>query len=330
MNPALATVHVHAGCFPEAEEAALLEALRTREVPARWLYANPAQVAAWRAIHRRYAPSAVEPAWVRAFDDAFATAAQRLGEATELSVIGLGCGDASKEIRLLGRLRSGGGFPAFLVVEGSLAMALTAAAAAAREAPQVETLPLVADLAGVGDLPATVDSLMGPAARIVTAFGLLPNLPGEVWLPGAAALLRPGDVLLGSANLLPPPGGRAAWEAILPQYDNPETRAWLGLFLRSLGILPEEGEWRWTAEPDPAKTAAGRIVARWIPGREIAIRLGAETLKWPAGEPVTLFRSWRHTPETLRALLARHGLEPERLWLAPGGDEALFLAGGRA
>lgn len=330
MSPALATVHVHPGCFPEAEVAALLGALRARDIPARWLYATPAQLVAWRAIHRKYAPSAVDPAWVQAYDHAFATAAQRLAHVTELSLIGLACGDASKEARLLERLTSAGGFPAFLPVEGTLPMALAAAATVAGRHPSTETLPLVADLARTADLSATVDSLMGPAPRIVTAFGLLPNLPGEAWLPATATLLRHGDLLLLSANLLPPPGGPTAWSSILPQYDNPETRFWLGLSLKNLGLLPDDGRWHFSAEPDPLHPAVGRIVARWSPHRDAVVRVGEETLHWPAGEPVTLFRSWRYTPESLRALLARHGMEPERQWLTSAGDEALLLVSRQA
>ena len=77
--------------------------------------------------------------------------------------------------------------------------------------------PVVCDLGlAAADLPAMVGE--APGTRVVTLYGILPGMAAFEAMAAALALLRPGDMLALSANLLPE--GDGAMERIVAQYDN--------------------------------------------------------------------------------------------------------------
>ena len=80
---------------------------------------------------------------------------------------------------------------------------------------------------------------------------MIPNFEPQVILPRLAALLRPADYLLFSANLAPGADYAAGVQRILPLYDNALTRDWLMTFLLDLGVETADGELRFVIEDDP-------------------------------------------------------------------------------
>ena len=71
---------------------------------------------------------------------------------------------------------------------------------------------------------------------------MIPNFEPQNILPKLAALVRPEDFLLFSANLAPGENYAAGVKKVLPQYDNPPTRDWLLTFLLDLGVARGDGE----------------------------------------------------------------------------------------
>jgi len=144
-------------------------------------------------------------------------------------------------------------------------------------------------------------------------------------MPRLVSFLRPGDVLLLSANLAPGSDYAAGVRKILPLYDNSLTRDWLMTFLLDLGVDATDGELRFSTEDDSAGIGLKRVVARFIFNRERVLQIDDDKFEFKRGEPVRLFFSYRHTPGLLKNMLAIHGLEVASQWITKSEEEGVFL-----
>lgn len=293
-------MHPSAGLEAQARKRAACR--ETNAVDPAFHYVSPHQAKLWTALH-----AACSPAFGAAYDGFFADAVPHLPANSHL--IALGCGGGGKDLRLLEAMQRGGRMPAgFTPQDVSPSLALLCAEAALNLEAEGEAVwprpihPIVGDLLAMDDLAEWLNGQDNGAPRVITAFGLLPNFEPDAFLPWLARLLRPQDVLLLSANLAPvaaeddAPDHRQAYlaaaETILPQYDNPPTRAWLTRVLH---------DWGWDAELD-LESYGMRLVARH------GLLCFEATLLWNDGQRLRLFRSYRYTPKRLRLALARHGL----------------------
>jgi uncharacterized SAM-dependent methyltransferase len=317
-----ATVQIHASQFPARVRAELLAGLRQRRIPPKFHYDSVKQTLQWLALHQAHSPSRHDAECAAMYDRAFAFAAQQVN-APRAHLLGLGCGGGQKDTRLLRQLADAGHAVSYTPCDVSPAMTLVARETALAVVPPEACFPFVCDLAAadspVPDLTATAP---GEAARIITFFGMIPNFEPEVILPVLAAFVRPGDLLLFSANLAPGADYAAGVRQILPQYDNPLTRDWLLTFLLDLGVEQADGELRFGAEATPA--GLWRVVADFHFVRPRRLALPEETFDFRPGDTVRLFFSYRYTPERVRAVLAQHGLAVQAEWLTPSGEEGVF------
>jgi uncharacterized SAM-dependent methyltransferase len=320
---ALANVTIHSSQFPVNVRRELWHSLRTRHINHKFHYDSHKQAQKWLALHEACSPSRTDPGCLAAYDSAFTTAAKRVKTA-KVQVIGLGCGGGQKEALLLRLLAALGKGVSYRPCDVSLPLALTARQAAMEAVGALACEPLVCDLALADDLPAVFDQpALADAARLITFFGMMPNFEPEVILPRLAGLVRAGDWLLLSANLEPGPDYAAGMQRILPGYDNPLTRDWLTTFLFDLGWTPEDGSVRFAVED----CAAGhkRVAAYFHVTRPCALAVYGERFEYEAGEEIRLFYSYRFTPDRVRALLRQHQLEAREEWVAPSGEEGVFL-----
>ena len=320
---ALANVTIHSSQFPENVRRDLLHSLRTRQINHKFLYDSYKQAQKWLALHEAYSPSRTDPACQAMYDSAFADAAGRV-LAPAVQVIGLGCGGGQKDARLLSLLAGREKEVSYRPCDVSLALTLTARQTARQAVADLPCEPLVCDLALADDL----DEVFGPpgdarTARLITFFGMLPNFEPELILPRLAGLVRGEDGLLLSANLAPGPDYAAGVQRILPGYDNALTRDWLTAFLFDLGFAPGDGEVRFAVED--SADGCKRVAADFHLTRRRALDVQGEHFAFGAGEKIRLFFSWRHTPDRIRALLQRHQLKANGEWLAPSGEEGVFL-----
>jgi hypothetical protein len=152
---------------------------------------------------------------------------------------------------------------------------------------------------------------------------MIPNFEPRQILPKLAALLRPDDFLLFSANLAPGADYAAGMKMIRPQYDNPLTRDWLMAFLLDLGVARSDGELRFTIET--GGLGLQRVMARFHFRRARQIKVDGGHFAFACGETMQLFFSYRYTPVRVARLLAQHGLKVHRQWLAASGEEGVFF-----
>ncbi|MCI0743945.1 MAG: L-histidine N(alpha)-methyltransferase, partial [Verrucomicrobia subdivision 3 bacterium] len=190
---------------------------------------------------------------------------------------------------------------------------------------------LVADSHGViCDLEAAEDldkCLLKSAAskRIITFFGMLPNSESNIILPRLRKLADPGDLLLMSANLAPGRDYAAAVQRVLPQYDNRHTADWLMTLLYDLGVERSDGQLAFSIEECQGLR---RIRADFRFSRACSIGLEDETVEFKSGDAVRLFFSYRYTPGLLATQLSKYSFAIEQSWIAPSGEEGVFIVRG--
>jgi uncharacterized SAM-dependent methyltransferase len=357
-----AKVLVHASQFPEKVRRDLLESLRARQVNHKFHYDSVKQTQKWLALHQAYSPTRNDADCRAIYEKGFKAAAAQI-KAKSVHVIGLGCGGGQKDTRLLKLLKARGREIFYTPCDVSTAMVLTACRTALAVVPEKNCFPLVCDLATADDLPATLASrFTSHVSRLITFFGMIPNFEPQIILPRLASLVRPKDFLLFSANLTPGDNYAAGMEKILPQYDNPLTRDWLITFLLDLGVERNDGKLHFkietcrsrraclavagrrrkeaqtfrsisarknqrllTSSPTMEGVELKRIAAGFHFTRSRRIEVDNEIFAFHAGETIRLFFSYRYTPERVRKVLARFGLEVCEQWVASSEEEGVFL-----
>jgi len=258
---------------------------------------------------------------MQAYDAVNALIGDRLDEGG-VHVIGLGCADGAKERRLLEALPPGGPVTA-TPVDVSLPLLQIAADALAGAGGALLRRPVVCDLAlAAEDLTKMVGE--APGTRVITLYGMLPGIDAFPAMAAALALLRQGDLLAVSANLLPSEEG--ALERITAQYDNKPTREWLWALCDDAGIERDQATITIGALEEPGAGAQAAVGAWLEPSVDLQLELEAGSVSLPAGRPVRLLRSARHTPSGLEAIITAAGLELLALEVSPSGEEGVALA----
>ncbi len=316
-----ANVFIDRSQFPEHVRRDLLESLRARAINHKFHYESHKQAAKWLALHEAYSPARRDDSCLRIYDDAFRGAMAAL-DTKNVHLVGLGCGGGQKEARLLELLNS----PASVrctASDVSLPLVLVAQEAAQKFLVRENCHGLVCDLTTTTELAAALDAINHTERRLVTLFGIIPNFEPAPLLFRAATLLRPGDLLLMSANLAPGSDYAAGVERVFPQYDNEPTRDWLLTLLLDLGFERDDGTLRFTIQSDERQLR--RITAEFELKQDRSIRVFGETISFASGERLRVFFSYRHTPQTIRTLLVEQSVKLIGEWLNDAGEEGVFL-----
>jgi len=337
----IAHVAVHVSQFPENVRRALSESLRSRELNHKFLYDGTKQTQKWLTLHQAYSPSRIDPDCALTYDQSFQEASRQI-TAPRAHLLGIGCGGGQKDTRFLRTLQNSNKEVFYTPCDVSVAMVLVARQSALSAISPSACFPFVCDLATTGELAGPLheaweyhspmaahklDELDRPSTppRLVTFFGMLPNFEPQAAMHKLASLIRSGDFMLLSANLAPGEDYLAGMKHILPQYDNMLTRDWLFGFLLDLGVEPADGELRFELEDGPGGDALKRITAYFHFDRHCSIDVDSETFEFRRGESLRVFFSYRHTCESIRSLLSRHGLRVCNQWLIGSGEEGIFL-----
>jgi uncharacterized SAM-dependent methyltransferase len=348
----VAKVLIHTSQFPEKVRRDLLDSLRARRVNHKFHYDSVKQTQKWLALHQAYSPTRNDADCRAIYEKGFKAAAVQI-KSKAVHVIGLGCGGGQKDTRLLRLLKSAGREIFYTPCDVSTAMVLTARQTALAIVPEKNCFPFVCDLATANDLPAALASRFPfPVSRLITFFGMIPNFEPQNILPRLASLVRPKDFLLFSANLAPRNNYAAGVKKVLPQYDNPLTRGWLMTFLLDLGVERSDGKLCFnietcrsrreeaqtsrsisakknqrllTSSPTMKEVELKRILADFHFARARRVEVDGERFDFRAGETIRLFFSYRYTPEHVRKVLARYGLEIRDQWIAKSEEEGVFL-----
>ena len=313
--------------LPAVQARALHGALSRGQVPAGALYATPFQAMRWLALHEAWSPARRDDGVQAAYDEVFGVLSHKLGDGP-WTLASLGCGGGQKEERFLRGARR---MPeSALVVDISPGLALTSHA---RVSPFCEAHAGVIDLE-LNPVPSPwCESLLlgrqdqGRLPRVVFLLGMLPNMD----LAHAARLLSSwtvrGDWIVLSANLASRDECALGLPGVIPQYDNPETRAWLSGFLEWQGIPAGGFEWSFGVEPEPALGGGGaRItVDAVMHARALLAVPGHEPVAWEAGRRARVFQSLRMTREAALGFGREAGLECVHGASDGGSREGVFL-----
>lgn len=314
---------------PSVREAALhrdaISSLQANRIDPKFLYVTPHQADLWRQVNLRHSPVHGNPEFVRIYRDAFAQVTDRL-KPEKVLLVGLGCGTGFKELELYLKLKSRGHTAIFSAIDVSHDLVLESAKKLI-EADAGHQRSLVCDLAQLEFLGQWLDAMERELPRLITFFGLVPNFPPSAVSRLFRSVLRPGDSLLVSVHLVPVPDENPgelpkAMQLILPQYDNPETKAWLAAALE---------HWQLESLVDSLEMKIGQVEG-------IPAILG--TAKWKTDEPfekwdhlftpkkgeaLRVFSSLRYTPPLFEDFLRREGLRAELLSITACRQEAIWL-----
>jgi uncharacterized SAM-dependent methyltransferase len=315
-------VDVHASAFPKVFQRDLLASLRARSVLPKLHYVSYKQAERWLAVHEAHSPARNDSGCLSLYDEAFSCVVAE-AQAGPMHVVGLGCGGGQKEARLLQLLAKKFSDLRYTPCDLSLPLVLTATHHGKALVPGVSCLPLVCDVTAAPDLPQVLNTLVPAGSRVLTFFGLLPNVEPAAIFPCMATLARPSDFLLVSANLAPGPDYGAGVQRVMPGYDNPETRRWLLTFLEDLGIATDAGALRFSVEDGEA--GLKRIVADYTFAQPQMLEVHSERFEFKTGETIRLFFSYRYTPALLEEIAGRYGFQVARKWITKTDDEGIFL-----
>ena len=279
------------------------------QLPSSALYSHPSLARLWKKVHLTCSPFRRRPAVRRLYTQP-ATVLRALLRHAPYSFIALGCAEGLKESLLLRKLPK----PTLLLTADTC---LSMAKIAARKLPARAKLARQIDLTSPSSisrilaLPIPRSESKAPSlARLITLFGVLPNLDPLPLLRRLARAMKRGDLLLFSTNLAPGENGRRGARRLLPQYDNPPTHKWLqGVALRTRPRL-SPGSIHFGVYPDTTQPSLSRIEARWFVGNK---------------PTHTLFSSRRPTLSQVKSWIQTSGLTCIHQWIDPKGEEGIWL-----
>ncbi|QSR84023.1 L-histidine N(alpha)-methyltransferase [Methylacidimicrobium sp. B4] len=322
MKNGFTKIEVAESHLPSAWLDAKRASLEKGEIAPPFHYATARQANLWMALFHRYSPFSAQEG--KALYLRMARDASTLLAETPAQLVSLGCGTAEKDLLLYGALRARSWRPDWICVDGSLSLLLEAGRVSRSDGEGARLI--LADVF----LPALFDRLGRPEGRprLVTAFGLIPNVSPELFLQGLRAQLLPCDRLLLGANLAPvatesTQAYRESAERILPQYANRSTELWLTELLRDWGLRERvEGYAMGAVERDGWIRYEATV--RWKRSGKVPLEDGS-SLPVRAGSILRLFSSYRFTREGIGRLLRTNGFESLSYWTVPSGEEGVWL-----
>ena len=318
------TLTFHDSQYPDRMAEQVRQGLRARKLPGKLLYESPAQAQRWLAYHQAYSPSRTEPALLQLYHDAFRAALQALSPRA-LHYVSLGCGGGNKDVQFLQQAAPRCPALLFTPMDVSAALVLATMLRLQDTLPGLNTAPLVVDLEAAPDLlPWLVQHENPGQRRLLSCFGMLPNFDYGTFLPYVRGLLRPGDLLLLSANLSPGVYQDAVGR-ILPQYDNPLAHAWYAGLLDSLGfgVSQTQPQVRPKLLRDDGHVWQIRAEASLTEPLDLAVY--DEQFRFAPGETLQVFFSNRFTPQVMPDVLAAAGLHLLQTWLLASQEEGIYL-----
>jgi len=301
-------IDFHSSVQDVSVEREAVESLRANRVDPKFLYITPRQAELWRQVFLKHSPIQANPEFARIYRDAFAQITAQI-QSRKVRIVGLGCGTGLKELDLYSHLKARGCEAFFSAIDVSYDLVVESVQKLAAAGAHHER-SLVCDFTETDFISDWLNHADENLPRVVTFFGLVPNLAPSTVIRLFRAVLRPGDILLASAHLAPVGEGLdlpAAMQRVLPQYDNGETLAWLTAALDELGVK------------DQCESPVMGI------GEEEEIPAIVATARWKSGKaPLHLFHSLRYTPSLFEEKLGNAGFQLRRLAMTSCREEAIW------
>lgn len=321
----------HRSATPEALQAGVIAGFAKGTLPAHAHYLTSTQATLWHELAKTFHTRASGDV---AFDIVFKRLADELTQhgQTHVELIALGAASARKESNLVATLQQKKISTSVTFVDVLSDLLVAADLTFQNSTPDTKVRTAhVADIAAVAltDLIELIGRELSPQAiRIVSLFGVLPALESPTAVEFAMGLLRPGDLFVLSTNLLP--AGRSIVE-IAEFYDSPLARDWLQQILREVGLDPGAADWQLTSLSGLAAVKATHTIrAQITTPAGVLVKWGDATAELAPGSTVEVFRSHRHSPESIKDLVSALGLDLIDWQVSPSGEEGVALMRVRA
>jgi hypothetical protein len=319
-----ANVAVHESASPEFLREQIFSALLEGRVHPHLLYSGLRQTGLWIALYQAFSPAKQDPKCMEMYEAAFTRTSKNIrGNVAHL--VSLACGDGTKDVRCLERIRAADRATLYTPVDISFEMVLAASRTAITAMRGLQSTPLVCDLLHCSVLPAILKGFdPSGAERLLLFLGTIHNYwPPEI-LRSILYPLRSQDQLLISANLVPSGRYEQSLREVLQQYDNEPTRRWLMGALSELGLSEVDGELRIEIGQSSLPTLK-RIEAIFSLTRDCQVRIYDRQIDLKCGQKLAVFYSHRFTVAQLSDFFTEAGLKVSDTWTGAGGYEGLFL-----
>jgi uncharacterized SAM-dependent methyltransferase len=261
---------------------------------------------------------------VALYQQAFGIALHHL-TAAPLHYVSLGCGGGTKDLLFLQQAAARHTHLHFTPMDVSPALVVETMLKVQPVFPALPSFPLVVDLAVAPDLSPLLTHAESPdMQRLFTCFGMLPNFAYQTFLPYVRRLMRPGDMLLLSANLSPLPYPDAC-PHIVPQYNNPLARLWYTGVLDSLGFAA--ASYALYVDAVPLHTDGHiwqmRAVAQFL--QQVQLQVYDATFSFPDQAQLEIFFSNRFVPQIMPQVLGEAGFTVVDTFLFASQEEGIYL-----
>ncbi|MEO1336137.1 MAG: hypothetical protein AAFV29_10860 [Myxococcota bacterium] len=309
------SVDFHSSQWPDTVATHLQSSLHSGIIPGRFLYDSPAQSARWLKYHEGWSPARTATEVQSLYDRAFRAA---LDDTTSdaLQYVSLGCGGGYKDAAWVKAARARNQMVVLTDTSPSL---VVLAGQRVAEAGADDVRRMVIDLTAWPDRDAYG---ITDEPTVWACLGILPNFAHERLLPYLAALMKPDDRLVLSANLSPTRYEEAKAQ-IVPMYDNPLAFAWYDGALIELGIAQVDRRLTHGPLDDTGDIWRMRYIAKLNETVELDVHGRAVTLLNNAD--LEVFQSTRYTPEHLPVLLQNAGLTLRHAFVDSGREEGVYV-----
>ena len=293
-------------------------AFRARRLPEKFFYWFPLSVRAWLALcsdgaYRNYVRSRSLVA--RSADDL----AGHIPPGP-LEVLSLGSGQGDKDLLLIEALRRHGSRVSYTPVDTSQALLEVACQGALDSRLPVQGIK--ADLTR-GDHLAALAPDPGTPRRLILLLGnTLGAFDPLAETRALRTLLRTDDLLLVDGELY-------AAQATVRGYDNPLNRRFAWAPLHAIGITEADGELVFEDREDGRVPGLHPLAKYFRAARDVAARLGGESLTLAAGERLDLNHSYKYDAAAFPRLLRDAGLEQRWRGTSEDGRFEMTLVGAK-
>jgi L-histidine Nalpha-methyltransferase len=309
-------IPVHALLTENAIADDFVSSLRARRLAEKFFYWFPLSVRAWLALcsdgaYRNFVRS-------RSLIARSAKELAGLVRSASLEVVSLGSGQGDKDLILLEAFVAQGIRLRYVPVDTSQAL-VEMACGHALEAG-IWSQAIKADMTRTEHLEALAPGADTPPRLVLLLGNTLGAFDPLAEARALRSLLRPEDHLLVDGEVY-------AGSQTVAGYDNPLNRRFAWAPLESVGIGESDGAIVFEDETDPRLSGLHPLRKHFRAGRDVAARIGGETLTIRSGERVEMNHSYKYAADTFLRVLTDAGLDVR--WRGSSEDERfqMVLAG---